>query len=733
MFNTRRLVLFLLIGTANLSASQSSPPQAPVRPVTETLHGVTLTDPYRWMEDGGEELTDWMKAQDAYTRRVLERIPGRQELLAELRALNTDGTTVAHVRRSGNRYVYLKRNAGEQVAKLYVREEPAGDERALFDPTGLSEGSNQFTIGEFALSPDGRYVAFAAAPSGTGVGTARVIEIGTGRVLTDTISGVLGIDSWRPDSRAFTYMRQRDRAPGSAPVHPYVCATTLLHIIGTPAADDRPLIGCGVSPRVPINEMQFGSVGFSAASPHALAWVSLNPAATQLVVYTAPVDALDGPNTPWRRLAGPEDQVAEVVLRGDAAYLLTSRNAPRRQVVRTSVLDPNPAHGTVVVPASEAVIAPAFEPNAIFSPALYVAKDALYVRMRDAAVSRVVRVPFDGGSRTDVALPFSGRVYDASADPGREGLSFALQAWMRAPRLYVFDPKRGDVTPVPLMEVHPAERAELDAVQVKVRSGDGTLVPLTIIAASNLKKDQSHPTRVFGYGAYGLVPEPTFRPSLIPWLERGGVDAICHARGGGEYGDEWHRAGQKANKRNTIADFIACAEHLVAERYTTRARLAGFGASAGGLTIGGAITSRPDLFAVALPSVPLIDLLRFEFSGVGPPNIPEFGTVKDPVLFKEMLAVSPYHRIENGTRYPAVLVSTAINDQAVPTWQPAKLVARLQAATASGKPVLLRVDWGSGHFGGTTTSDQETLAADIYSFMLWQMGIEGFQPAPESR
>jgi prolyl oligopeptidase len=303
---------------------------------------------------------------------------------------------------------------------------------------------------------------------------------------------------------------------------------------------------------------------------------------------------------------------------------------------------------------------------------------------------------------------------------------------MRSPRLYAFDPKRGTSTAVALKPTHPAERSGFDAVQVKVRSADGTQVPLTIIAESGGKKDGSHPTRLGGYGAYGMVPEPTFRPALYPWLSRGGVDAICHVRGGGEYGETWHRAGQKENKKNTIADFIACAEYLVSEHYTTKARLAGLGASAGGLMIGGAMTRRPDLFAAALPYVPLSDLLRFEFSGVGAPNIAEFGTVKDAALFREMLAISPYHNVKDGTRYPAVLVLTAINDEAVGTWQPAKLVARLQAATASGKPVLLRVDWGSGHFGGTTTSDQESQTADAYSFMLWQMAIDGFQPNPRT-
>jgi prolyl oligopeptidase len=482
-----------------------------------------------------------------------------------------------------------------------------------------------------------------------------------------------------------------------------------------------------------VADSQWGGVTFSTASRYALAWVALNPGNAAFDFYTAPLEALAGGDTEWRRLAGGEDQVAEVVLRGDDAYLVTSRHAPRRQVVRTPILHPDLARAEVVVAQSEAVVAPPLAPADIIWSALYLANDALYVRLQEAGVSRLLRLPFDGSARGVVPLPFPGAVHDISADPDEPGLAFALESWVRAPRFYSFDPKAGTVRDIHLLPPHPAERPGFEVIETRARSADGTMVPLTIIGQANLKKDGSHPTRVQGYGAYGMVPEPTFRPLILPWLERGGIDAVCHPRGGGDYGEEWHAAGQKRNKANTIADFVACAEYLVAEGYTTHARLAGTGASAGGITIGGAITSRPDLFAAALPAVPVSDLLRMEFTRFGPANIPEFGTVADPDDFRAMLMVSPYEHIRNGTKYPAVMVSTSINDISVPTWQPAKLVARLQAATASGKPVLLRVDWGSGHFGGTTTGDQETQVADSFSFMLWQMDVAGFQPPGDKR
>jgi manganese oxidase len=469
-----------------------------------------------------------------------------------------------------------------------------------------------------------------------------------------------------------------------------------------------------------VAENQPVGVAFSTGSRHVLAGFAIGSAAA---IYTAPADSLAGSETPWRPLAGPDDQVTFAVLRGDSAYLVTARDAPRRQVVRTSVVRPGIAGAEVVVAHGEAVVTP---------QGLHLAKDALYVRLLDGGLSRLLRVPFDGTVAADVPLPYAGAIANVFADPGEPGVIFSLESWMRALRYYAFDPGAGTVRDLELAPPHPADRPDVAVTHVRVRSADGTLVPLTIVAQAAPPKDGSHPTILEGYGAYGISYNPQFRPTLMPWLERGGIYAICHARGGGEYGEPWRSAGWKENKPNTIADFIACAEYLVTEGYTTPARLAGLGGSAGGLTVGGAITRRPDLFAAAWAMVPIADLLRFEFSRNGPANIPEFGTVTDPVDFRAMRAVSPYEHIAQGTRYPAVLVTTGINDRRVPPWQAAKLVARLQAATASGRPVLLRVDWGTGHGMGTTTGDQEAMMADAFAFALWQMGAPEFQSGADA-
>jgi prolyl oligopeptidase len=264
--------------------------------------------------------------------------------------------------------------------------------------------------------------------------------------------------------------------------------------------------------------------------------------------------------------------------------------------------------------------------------------------------------------------------------------------------------------------------------EVKAKSADGTMVPLSIIHRKDMRMDGSNPTWLEGYGSYGITLDPGFRPTWLAFLERGGVFAVAHVRGGGEYGEDWHNAGRQLTKQHTIDDFIACAEYLIEHKYTSPQKLAGEGTSAGGITIGGAITQRPDLFAAALDRVGDSDSLRSELMESGPANIPEFGTVKEPDGFKGLYAMDAYQHVKPNTPYPAVLLTTGVNDPRVAPWQAAKMTARLQASTSSGKPILLRVDYDAGHGLGSTKSQRDSELADEVAFLFWQFGVPDFQP-----
>ncbi|HTQ02183.1 MAG TPA: prolyl oligopeptidase family serine peptidase, partial [Casimicrobiaceae bacterium] len=250
----------------------------------------------------------------------------------------------------------------------------------------------------------------------------------------------------------------------------------------------------------------------------------------------------------------------------------------------------------------------------------------------------------------------------------------------------------------------------------------------SIVHKKGIKLDGNNPTILYGYGAYGISTTPFYRPTFLPWFERGGVFAVAHVRGGGENGQDWYKAGYKLTKPNTWKDAIACAEWLVANKYTSPSKLGIWGGSAGGIFVGRSITDRPELFAAAIDEVPVSDSLRMEFSANGVPNIPEFGTVKTEEGFKGLLAMSSYHHVKDGTKYPAVLLITGYNDPRVDSWEAGKMAARLQAAQGGDRPILLRIDYDAGHGYGSTKKSQYEERADTFAFLFWQFGVKGFQP-----
>ena len=410
--------------------------------------------------------------------------------------------------------------------------------------------------------------------------------------------------------------------------------------------------------------------------------------------------------------------MTDVAVHGDDLYVLTFKGAPQFKVLRTDARHPDLSTAEVVVPASRAII-----------QFMDVAADALYLTVLDGGTKRVVRVPFGPHPAVErLVTPFDGSVV-ALSSPGVRGTLLGIFAATRAPFYASYDPGTKQVTDTRLQPQGPYDDpSTITSDEVKVTSYDGTLVPLTIVYAKRLKLDGSHPALLTGYGAYGQSSDVGFAAQELAILERGAVLGTCHARGGGEYGEEWHLAGMKLTKPNSWKDFIACAEYLVAKGYTSPARLAGESFSAGGIMIGRAIEERPDLFAVAIAEVPVADGLRFETTANGIPNIPEFGSTKTEEGFRGLFAMSPYANVKDGVKYPAMLVTAGINDPRVAPWGPAKFAARLQAATASGKPVLFRVDYHAGH-GVTSTAEQrlESLV-DVWSFIFWQTGDPDFQP-----
>jgi prolyl oligopeptidase len=359
-----------------------------------------------------------------------------------------------------------------------------------------------------------------------------------------------------------------------------------------------------------------------------------------------------------------------------------------------------------------------------------VASDALYVRRMTGGVSDLVRVEHSLGAKpASVKLPFEGDIDALTADPRLPGVVLDMGAWTRFGGYYAYDPKAAKVVDTKLQPQGPYDNpADLVSLEVKVKSQDGTMVPLSIVHKKGMKLDGTNPTILYGYGAYGISQTPSYRPQYLAWFERGGVFAVAHVRGGGENGEEWYKGGYQQTKPNTWRDAIACAEWLIAQRYTSAEKLAIEGGSQGGIYVGRSITERPDLFGAAIDEVPVSDAIRSSFETNGELDKTEMGTTETEAGFRALYAMSPYHHITDRTKYPAVMVVTGINDPRVDAWQAAKMAARLQAATTSGKPVLLRVDFDAGHGYGSTKKQRNEELADILAFLLWQLGVKDYTP-----
>jgi prolyl oligopeptidase len=715
-------VLFVVRIASGLGADAApeAAPVAPPRPVTDEYFGTKVVDPYRYMENLKDPAVEaWFKAQNEHTRAALARIPGRDALLARIKQFDESAPArVFDVRRlPGGRYFYQKRLASEDVPKIYLRDGLGGEEKLLVDPTGFAKpGGPHYSINYYAPSLEGQYVAFGVSPAGSEDAVLHVVDTATGKETGDVIDRAqFGSPSWLPGGHSFVYNRLQKLGPDAAPTDRYLKSRAYLHVLGRDPDSDRMVFGYGVSPAIAVKPED---IPFLVTAP-GLSYVGAviaHGVQNELTLYLAPLASLDGPEIPWKKVCDVDDDVTGFDAYGEDLYLLSHKDASRFRVLHTRVSDPHVEKAEVIVPASEAVIRN-----------IAAAQDALYVQELDGGVGRLVRVPY-GGQPEKVPLPFEGSLSLAATDQRVSGTLLEMTSWTKANSIYAYDPQSNQITDTKLQPIGPYDDPKnLESVEAKAKSYDGTMVPLSITYKKGLQLNGSNPTLLLGYGAYGITLDPHFDPKYLAWYELGGVLAVGHLRGGGEYGEDWHLAGKGLTKQNTWKDFIACAQYLIEQKYTDTAHLGGEGGSAGGITIGRSITERPDLFAAVIDAVPMSDVVRAEFTPNGPPNIPEFGTVKTEDGFKGLYAMSAYHHVKDGTPYPAVMITTGFNDPRVISWEPGKMAARLQAATSSGKPILLRVDYEAGHGFGSTKTQRQQEMADEWGFLLWQFGEPGFQ------
>jgi prolyl oligopeptidase len=686
------------------------PPVARTVDVVEDVFGRRVADPYRWMEGTpNEEFTTWLRAQGAFAAKRLAALPRRDALHARIRELGLGSSGVGEPQIAGGRTFFFATGANEQLAKLVVRE-PDGTKRVLADPTVLGAGTNtHYSINGFAPSPDGSLVAYNLAGGGGEITTVRVVDVQTGKARPDVIDRIWGEFpvAWLNDGTGFFYTQMAAPAAG---VDPMMEMKVRLHRLGADPATDPVVFGRGVAGPMTLAPEEFPFVEMERGTDWLIA--SAGGARSEARIAVAKWGELDVTGrgaTSWREVAKYEDEVEGALVHGERVYLLSRKGAPNRRLVSVSVDNLALTAARVDVPEDPDAVLTGFAP----------AKDWVYLKYRVAGLGRMWLTSFaDFGTRREMELPFQGTIDALTTDPARDGATIEMEGWSRPGELFAGDVREFRPTGVAATTV--ADHRGIVADEIEVASFDGAKVPLSILRPRDFAFDGSHPTILTGYAAYGDSQSPWFSPTIAAWIEKGGVFAVCHARGGGEKGYRWQEGGSHAKKMNGVRDVIACAEFLQSKRFTSTKKLAVIGGSMGGILMGRAITERPDLFAAAVIQVGVLDPIRMLHAENGANQMAELGDPETEQGFRDIWEMDSYQHVQDGVAYPAVLFTVGLNDARVAPWMTGKTAARMQAASTSGRPILIRVDGDSGHGIGDSRDQAYAQRADIWAFLLSQ-------------
>jgi prolyl oligopeptidase len=692
-------------------------PETPKRPVTDEYHGVKVADDYRWLENWEDpEVRRWTTAQNARSREYLDHLPARPAIKAHLKQLNSASSAAyydLHFR--GGTLFAMKYQPPQQQPILIALGSVDDPARAkiIFDPNAAS-AKGAVAIDFYVPSLNGKFVVAALSENGSEDSSAHVFEVATGKELSDVVPRVNfatagGSLDWKADASGFYYTRYpqgNERPPEDANFYQQV----YFHRLATDSRQDTYVIGKDF-PRIAEIQLHTSDDGQWLVAAVA------NGDGGQFAHYV--MDA----SGHWTQVTHFEDGIVAAKLGPDAAlYLLSRKDTPRGQILRLPLSHLELAQATVIVPQSLGSGADESARASIedFLPA----PGHVYIIDILGGPSRVRVFDLQGRPLPGPSLPSVSAVGQTLATSGGD-LLFNVSSYLQPSAWYRFDAGSVKSVRTALFRTSPVNFDDAEVVRDFATSKDGTRVPVNIIRRRGINLDGNNLALLEGYGGYGISMKPFFLGSFArTWLDQGGIYVIANLRGGGEYGEEWHKAGNLTRKQNVFDDFIACAQHLIERKYTSPAHLAILGGSNGGLLMGAALTQRPDLFRAVVSFVGIYDMLRVELDPNGAFNVTEFGTVKDPEQFKALYAYSPYHHVNDGTAYPSILFPTGENDHRVNPMESRKMTARLQAATSSDHPVLLRTTSRAGHGIGTALDEQIEQDADVLSFLFDQLGLK---------
>jgi prolyl oligopeptidase len=708
------LILFLF--SLNANAQLKYPPSKMVDSV-DIYFGNTYRDPYRWLENMKDTtVVSWFKQQADYSTTILNKISGRDELIAEWKKLDKLQPTRFNGRLVQNgKIFYRKTLPGQAIGKLYYRQGITGKETLLFDPSTYIKGK-KLTIESFMPSYDGSRLAIAYSQQGAEVATVKIMDVESGQLLKDELFPVGEIQGWTFDNNALLYLALN--TADNMDTQGFLNTKTKLHQIGTAAISDKDYFSNASYPALKIASKSIPYVGLSEEEKNYV-FAGEYTVEAEYKMYYSPIAQFGSGNIAWQPFCTPDDQlVRSMEFANGKVYAISHKDAPNYRLIATSIAQPDWSHPDII----------AAEKKDMTLEAMTRCKDFLLLTYSDGINTRLFKYSLVTQLTTEIKLPYTGLIRVFCLDKKKNDCTLSITSWNKPVTEFDFNPAEAAFSPGFFNKppFYPEAYRNLEVKEVTVKAHDGEMIPLSIIFKKGTKLDGNNVCLLEGYGAYGISISPVFSPRTNSLAVKGVVIAMAHVRGGSEKGETWYKGGYKTTKPNTWKDFNSCAEYLISNGYTKPAKLAGSGTSAGGILITRAITARPDLYAAAICNVGVTNAMRTEFSSNGPPNIPEFGTVKDSLECKALYEMDGVQHVVTGTRYPALLCVAGWNDSRVVPWEPGKFAAALQNASISGKPVLMKVNYDNGHF---TEDKNVTFAnfADQYAFILWQCGHPDFQ------
>jgi prolyl oligopeptidase len=709
------IVIFLSFTAAVVWASDSvassttpltEPPKAKVNAVEETINGHKIADPYRWLEDASSaESQEYVRQQLAYTRSLLDPLPGRDQIhqrLTQLLSIGTIGTPQI----AGPFFFYTRREGTQNQPVLLVREGIHGKDRTLVDANQMA-ADGTVALDWWFPSDDGQYVAYGTSPSGSEISTLRVIETGSGKLLSDTIENTrIAQVAWKKDNSGFYYGRnpkKGDVPKGDEAYYLHI----FYHALGADPAKDPLIWGEGRSKeQILVSQLPDDDdrwlllTSFEGSSGRSELFLQNLKAATPPVELTSGKDFIYNGE----------------IFRGKL-YITTNEDAPHFHLFVVDAANPSRANWKEIIPATDAIL-----------QGTSIVDGKILAQYEKNASSQLKLFDLDGKPLGDVELPGIGTIAGLGGKWDRKEAFFGFQSFTVPPSVYQVDLASRKTSLWDKVDTPGIDPSAYEVRQLWYTSKDGTKVPMFVFHKKGLDLNGKNPTLLTGYGGFNVSLTPSFVGARYLWLEHGGVFAVANLRGGAEFGEDWHRAGMLDKKQNVFDDFIAAAEFLISEKFTDKDHLAIQGGSNGGLLVGAALTQRPDLFRAVVCQVPLLDMLRYQNFLIAKFWVPEYGSAEDPKQFNWLYAYSPYHHVKPGTQYPAIMFMTADSDSRVDPMHAKKMAALMQAQAANGqsreRPILLRIDTKAGHGQGKPITKQIEDQTDVYSFLFWQLGVK---------